>query len=216
MAVITISRQFGSGGREIAARVCELLGYRYFDKELIAQVAAEVGLSENEAVDFSEEHYKGKSLIEQLFRPGPHTVAEIPSWKHDAATGAEILSVQELDQARFVSLIRKVIVAAYNRGNVVIGGRGGQVVLADLPGVLHVRLEAPLAVRVLRVQEQEGLDLEAAQKWVNERDRAVAKYLGGVFDIRGEDSQWYHLIINTSKWPLETTAQIIVEAVGRL
>jgi cytidylate kinase len=47
MAVITISRQFGSGGREVAARVCELLGYDYFDKELIAQVATriDVGVS---------------------------------------------------------------------------------------------------------------------------------------------------------------------------
>lgn len=216
MAVITISRQFGSGGREIATRVCELLGYRYFDKGLIVQVASEVGLTENEAVDFSEEYYKGKSLIERLLRPGPYAVAEIPTWKRDTATGAEILSVQELDEARFVSLIRKVIVAAYDQGNVVILGRGGQAVLANLPGVLHVRLEAPLAARILRIQHREGLGFEAAQKLISERDHAVAKYLGEIFNIQASDSQWYHLIINTAKWPLETTAQLIVSTVGQL
>jgi cytidylate kinase len=55
MAVITISRQYGSPGNEIAVRVCEILGYHYFDKRLMAQVASEVGLSEQEIVDFSEE-----------------------------------------------------------------------------------------------------------------------------------------------------------------
>ena len=64
MAVITISRQAGSSGNEeIATRVAELLGYRYFDKRLMAKVAAEVGLSENEVVDFSEENYKVVSFL---------------------------------------------------------------------------------------------------------------------------------------------------------
>lgn len=216
MAVITISRQFGSGGREVATRVCELLEYRYFDKGLMVQVAAEVGLSENEAVDFSEEHYKGKRLIERLLRPGPYAVAEIPTWKRDTATGAETLSVQELDEARFVNLIRGVILAAYDRGNVVILGRGGQAVLANLPGVLHVRLEAPLSGRILRIQQRERLDFEAARKLISERDRAVVKYLGEIFEIRGDDPQWYHLTLNTSKWSLEAAAQLIVSAVGQL
>ena len=51
MAVITISRQYGSGGDEIASRVCELLGYRYFDKRMMAQVASEAGLSSKEVID---------------------------------------------------------------------------------------------------------------------------------------------------------------------
>jgi cytidylate kinase len=52
MAIITISRQVGSGGKEIANQVANLLGYRLFDKQLMSKVAAEMGLSESEVIDF--------------------------------------------------------------------------------------------------------------------------------------------------------------------
>ena len=58
MAVVTISRQFGSGGDEIADRVCKLLGYHYFDKALMRRIATEASLSPTEIVDFSEDNYK--------------------------------------------------------------------------------------------------------------------------------------------------------------
>lgn len=215
MSVITISRQFGSGGTEVAARVCELLSYRYFDKEMIAQMAAEVGLQENEVIDFSEEHYKGKSLMEQLFRPGPYMVAEIPAWVKDP-TGEETASIKRLDHAEFGKLIREVILGAYNRGKVVIVGRGGQAILADKPDVLHVRLEAPLETRMDRVQQQLRCSGAEAQVMIAERDRAAAKYLGEMFKVQPGDPQWYHLILNLSKWSREAAAQIIVGAVERL
>ncbi|MFN8455482.1 MAG: cytidylate kinase-like family protein [Anaerolineae bacterium] len=215
MAVITISRQFGSGGKQITRRVCELLGYRYFDKELIAQVATEVGLSEHEAIDFSEEHYKGKRLMDRLLYPAPYTVAHVPTWRQDES-GAESFSVTHLDEAKFVNLVRGIILAAYDRGNVVILGRGGQAVLANMLDVLHVRIEAPWDVRVGRVQEREHLAFETARQMVAERDRIVAKYLNDLFKVQPDDPQWYHLILNTGKWSLEAAAQLIVTAVNQL
>jgi cytidylate kinase len=215
MAVITISRQFGSGGRQIARRVCELLGYRYFDKELIAQVATEVGLSEHEAIDFSEEHYKGKRLLDRLLYPGPYTVAHVPTWKQDE-TGTESFRVTHLDEAKFVNLVRGIILAAYDRGNVVILGRGGQAILANMPGALHVRIEAPWDVRVGRVEEREHLVFEAARQVVAERDRIVTKYLNDLFKVQAGDPQLYHLILNTGKWSPEAAAQVIVAAVNQL
>jgi hypothetical protein len=62
MAVITISRQYSSRGDEIAARVCVMLGYRYFDKRLMAQIASETGFSESEMIDFSEDDYKVRTF----------------------------------------------------------------------------------------------------------------------------------------------------------
>ena len=72
MAVVTISRQYGSGGTEIAARVCEMLGYRYLDKVLITQVAAEAGLSGRKLVEFSEQRSEVRDFLDRLLRPGPH------------------------------------------------------------------------------------------------------------------------------------------------
>ena len=66
MAVITISREVGSGGDQIARRLCELLGYRYFDKTLMAQVAKEQGVSDTEVVDFSEDKYRLRGFIDAL------------------------------------------------------------------------------------------------------------------------------------------------------
>ena len=58
MAVTTISRQYGSGGDEITPRVCELLGYRFFDKRMMAWQASQAGLTEDEIVDFWVDSYK--------------------------------------------------------------------------------------------------------------------------------------------------------------
>ena len=71
MAVITISRQYGSGGDEIAAQVCERLGYHFFDKNLMAQVANDVGLSVQEVVDFPEDDHKVRGFLDRLFTGGP-------------------------------------------------------------------------------------------------------------------------------------------------
>jgi cytidylate kinase len=219
MAVITISRQYGSGGDEIASRVCEMLSYRYFDKRLMAQVASEMGLSADEIVDFSEENYKARGFLERLFsRRGARVVAEAGTWTQDT-TGARTVQVEQLDEEWCVRMVKSAIQAAYRQGDVVIAGRGGQVILQDKPGVLHVRIEAPLDARVNRVRYREpgGLtpDLEqrAAQEKVNERDRAAAAYLRRFYDVNWADSRLYHLVIDTQKWGIERAACLMTSAV---
>jgi cytidylate kinase len=215
MAVVTISRQFGSGGTEVARRVCELLEYRYLDKLLMGQVAAEVGLSGKELVDFSEEHFKVRNFLERLFLPGPHTVARY-SVRAQGAAGAETVNVVQLDDARSASLVRGAIHTAYQQGNVVIVGRGGQAALQDMSGVLHVRIEAPIGARILRIQAREGIVAEEARELALRQDGMSAQFLKTLFAIRWDDSSLYHLIINTGKWDIETAAQIIANAVERL
>jgi cytidylate kinase len=213
MAVITVSRQAGSGGDEIAKRVCDLLGYHYFDKQLMTQVAADVGLSRQEMVDFSEEHYKVKSFLDLLLSSS--YVAQVRTWTQDAA-GKETLSLQELNEAQCIDLIRSTVRAAYLRSNIVIVGRGGQAILKKGPNVLHVRLEAPLKTRVHRIQAREGMGYQAAKSWVAERDEAAAQYLSRFFKIRWDDPLLYHLLINTGQWELEAAAQVIVHAASQL
>jgi cytidylate kinase len=213
MAVITISRQSGSGGDEIARRVCDLLSYHYFDKQLMTQVAADVGLSRQEMVDFSEEHYKVKSFLDLLLSSS--YVAQVRTWTQDT-TGKEALSLQELNEAQCIDLIRSTVRAAYLRGNIVIVGRGGQAILKKRPNVLHVRLEASLGTRVHRIQAREGMSYQAAKSWVVERDEAAAQYLLRFFKIRWDDPLLYHLIVNTGQWGLEAAARVIAHAVSQL
>jgi cytidylate kinase len=222
MAVITISRQYGCGGDLVAAQVCDALGYRLFDKRLMAQVASEVGLSEREIVDFSEANYRVRGFLERLFgRRGTRIVAESGAWTQDAS-GARTVQVEQLDEEWCVRMVRTTIQAAYERDNVVIVGRGGQAVLQDKPGVLHVRLHAPLGARIIRVRYEEttGLAAEfqqrAAQELVTERDKATAEYLQRFHGIDWADPELYHMVLDTKKWGIEPAVQVIVQAVSYL
>jgi cytidylate kinase len=215
MSIITLSRQFGSGGSEVAHRVCELLGYQYLDKLLMTQVAAEAGLSGQELAEYSEEHSKISTFLSRLFMPGPHDFVRV-SVRARGSSGTETLTVKHLDEARSANLVRQAIMAAYEHGDVVIVGRGGQATLQKMEGVLHVRIEAPMQNRILRIQKQEGLTSEEARRLITQEDEASAQYLKRLFGIRWDDSTLYHLVINTGKWDLEKAAQLIVDAVGYL
>jgi cytidylate kinase len=215
MAVVTISRQYGSGGTEIAARVCEMLGYRYLDKVLITHVADEAGLSGGELVEFSEGRSEVRDFLDRLLRPGPHGVVRVRTRSRDAA-GSETISVKQLDEARCAKLVRSAIHAAYKQGDVVIVGRGGQDTLKNMPEVLHVRVVAPMAERVLRIQRQEQVDTETARRLAIEHDQATARYLNQLFRVRGDNPELYHVVINTGKLSLEGAAQVIVKAVEQL
>jgi cytidylate kinase len=222
MAVITISRQYGSGGDEIAVRICQELGCRAFDKRMMAQVASEMGLSEREIVDFSEANYKVRGFLERLFgRRSARVVAEAGAWTQDTS-GARAVQVEQLDEEWCVRMVRTTIQAAYERDNVVIVGRGGQAILQDKPGVLHVRLQAPLDARILRVRYQETVGLapefqqRAAHDLVADRDRAGAEYLQRFYDVDWADPSLYHMVLDTKKWGIEPCVQLIVQAVSYL
>jgi cytidylate kinase len=111
-------------------------------------------------------------------------------------------------------MIKGTIRGAYNHGNVVIVGRGGQAVLQEMPDVLHVRIEAPPDVRAQRIQEQENVSAKAAQDTVSERDRGAEAYLKRFYDVDWSDSSLYHLVINTGKWDTEAAAHLVVNAVS--
>ena len=112
-----------------------------------------------------------------------------------------------------IKLIQKAINTIYQEGEVVIVGRGGQAILKNKPGVLHVRIEAPLKKRVKYVQKKEQLSHIVAQELVTERDRAAAAYLKRFYNIDWTDSLFYHLVINTAHWKIGTAANLIADAV---
>ena len=214
MAVITISRQYGSGGDEIAARVCETLDYRFFDKDLMAQVASEIGLSESEIVDFTEDNYNVQSFLARLLGGrGSRIIAQ---------AGSEATETTQLDEEQAIHMVRGTIEAAHKQGDVVIVGRGGQAILQDKPDVLHVRIEAPRDTRITRVRYHDfsGLATDFQQRYAEERvagrDRAAAAYLKRIYDLDWADAGLYHLIVDTRKWGTEAAACLIASAVSCL
>lgn len=213
MAVITISRQYGSGGTEIALRVCDLLDYRFVDKEIIARAVDEVGLTSGEVVAFTEHHSKMRMFVDRLLYPGPNVVAEVAV--RGLGDGQETLAVEELDKAEALKLVRSAIHAGYKNGNAVILGRGGQAILGELPGVLHVRIVAPMRDRVLRIQERAHIDMERAHQLALRRDRKRYEYLRDLFGVDINEPTLYHLVVNTGKLEIEDAAQVIVHATSQ-
>jgi len=220
MAVITISRQTGSGGDEIAALVCKQLGYRYFDKAMLAKAASEDTQSDVDFLKFSEEDFvRGSALMNRLLaltganRETP--VAQMRIWAEDSR-GQRSVQVVQLDESRAIQLVQNAIRYVADQGNVVIMGRGAQVILKDHRGALHVRIEAPWEDRVQRVKQRYDLRGEGArteaQNLIARRDEASADYLRRFYDVNVKDSQLYHLVINTGKLSVEAAAGLIAAA----
>lgn len=224
MAVITISRQFGSGGDEIADRLCELLSYHHFDKQLLKQAALESGLSDNEIIDYNEDNYRVKNFIERLTgRPIP--VAKVSVWREDPR-GVRSAEDIVLNDDVAMDLVKKAVKASYQTGEMVIIGRGGNLILNDQPDVVFVRIEAPMEQRIQRVKSSMKDEDKAnradvtlrreAQNQIVTRDYASADYIKQYYGVNWEDPLLYHLVINTGKLSLEQAAQTIVDLVRRL
>jgi len=159
VAVITISRQGGSLGDEVANRVYERLGYQRFDKKTMVEVGQELGLAADVVEAIANYQPAPKNLLEKWFGSTQRITGGDPSsWTFSARADA----LQELSVVGLVVGLMEIISAGYKRGNMVIVGRGGIAALQGKPDVLHVRIQAPLDVRVNRIQRQENLSDEDA------------------------------------------------------
>jgi peroxiredoxin/cytidylate kinase len=206
--VITISRQTGSGGDEIALNVSKILGYAYFDKSLMVSEAKSLGVAEEDIADFSEDSYKVKGFADKiLLRKKPVTIS--------LALKDNALIRKTLNEEECLLAIQTVINSLASRGKTVIVGRGGQAILKHKTGVLHVRIVAPTAVRVERIMKSEGLSQEDALRLIEDCDKAAAEYLRRFYNIDWEDPSIYDMVVNTGKMDLSTAARMIASAASQ-
>jgi cytidylate kinase len=215
MAIITISREFASNGNDIAEKICETTGYYLFDKRIIADSAVEVGLSDEEIVDFSEQNYKVKGFFNRLFGR-----SHLQIWK-EMEDGKRTSEEVPLSEENALLLVRRAIENAHKMGDTVIVGRGGQVILQDEPDVLHVRIQTPIEERIQRVRSHPKIasrsfigPLEArraALDLIEESDDASADYLKRFYGVDWSDPMLYHIVINTGKLKVEQAVKLIIE-----
>ena len=136
-------------------------------------------------------------------------------WTEDGA-GVRIEAMTGLDEDQTIHLIQSMVQGAYQLGNVVIVGRGGQVILRERPNVLHVRIETPDEARIRGLQAQRELSPSAAAAEIARRDRAAANYLRRFYDVTWTDLALYDILINTRKLDIEAASHLIVSAARRL
>jgi cytidylate kinase len=212
VTVITISRQYGSSGDEVAARVCKQLGYQYFDKRMIRQAVYGQHITADQLIDYHEDTYQMRSFFDRLrgYRPYP--------FPGGLSRGAPLFegadeAAEQIGESMLVWLTAAAIRMAYEADDFVIIGRGGQAILQDMPGVLHVRIVAPLQQRARWVAEREKLSLYEARQVVSRHDEAAADYVKRYHGIDWAASRLYHLVLNAGWWPVEAAADLIEQAV---
>ncbi len=113
----------------------------------------------------------------------------------------------------FAHYIRAAVYELAARRNVVIVGRGGQAILRDTPGTLHVRIIAPYNTRLNRLMEQRSHNENEAQRIIRQKDRDSTGYLSTYFDADSSDSSLYDLVINSRTLPMQKCVEIISCAV---
>jgi cytidylate kinase len=208
MAVISISRLVGSGAHEISQLLSKQLGYQLFDQELMAKLGVEAGLiSKGQVVDLTAERHHTHSPLERMSHLAPMRDILALGAYEASGVGAEDRSAE---------LVSKIMLYAYEQGNVVVDGRGSQGVLRDKPGVLHVRLVAPLEQRIEYLKKRDNIGTDEARKKVKEADAAQVEYIRHYFMADINDPTLYHLIINTGKVTQAVAVDLITKALAGL
>ncbi len=224
MAVITISREYGSGGDQVAARLCEVLGYRSFGKAQIALAAEETNISKLNVVDYTEDNHQVQNFLDRLMGRTASSVQTI-AWSENPSIASQPKRADVREDA-VISLLKRAVKAALNADNFVIVGRGGQVLLKDIPGVLHVRIIAPVDTRARFVAQQMKLEqnnsqtdeelLRKANDAIANRDNASADFIRRYFHADWGDPKLYHMALNLGMVSQEQATQIIIAAVREI
>jgi CMP/dCMP kinase len=223
MAVITLSREFASGGDEVASRLCEVLGYHSFGKQQIIQAATDTTLSKNNIIDYSEDNHEIQA-VKGLFGHTASSVQKI-AWSENPSI-AKSPEQADVHEAAVLGLTKRAILAAGRAGNMVIIGRGGQILLKNTPGVLHVRIEAPVEMRVAWVKQQLSKEQGASQTEekisqtasdiIATREMASADYIKRYFNADWRDPRLYDMVLNMGKFNIEQAVKIILSALDSL
>jgi cytidylate kinase len=178
MPIITLSRQTGSLGTEIAALIAIQLDYRLIDRQLINQAAQQAGTPE-----------AALAAIDELGLLGLR-----PSAKERCA---------------YQQAVQRIMLELAEEGDIVFLGRGGQVILKGRKDTIHVRIIAPLELRISRIANAQKIDQECAKAQIDASDRYHVNYLRRCYGVRWDDPLLYDLIINTQNISPPVAAYVI-------
>jgi cytidylate kinase len=184
MAILSISREFRSGGEEIGQIVAGEMNYEYVDKDRILKDIAATGQKWGRV---------GRELDEAC-----PTTWERYDWEYRG----------------FISLIEAQIYEYALMDRTVILGRGSNFLLQDIPHVLKVRLIAPREKRIERVMSKDHLDRKTAELVTEKTDRARACYVHANYGKEWEKIEYYDMVFNTGVQSYEQVARILIETLA--
>jgi cytidylate kinase len=190
--IITVSREFGSGGREFAKKLADALGYKFYDKEIITKIAEEANLNENYV-----KNILNSDMVTQYSYSYAHTFAYL----NQINTNIEIINLQD-----------KILTEIANEGNAVIVGRAADVVLDEF-NPFKIFIYASDEYKLERTKQFESDDPDASDKEILKKMRKIDKNRASNYDLISSTS-WgdkgnYDLCINTSKINMDEIIPLI-------
>ena len=194
--IITISREFGSGGRELGKRLADVLGYDYYDKEIISAIASKKGLDEN--------------YIEHAFEN--RAWQSVPLTFHRTFSG---FSPMQTAQTNFLIEQKRVIEGIAKAGkNCIIVGRNADVILADEnPFNIFVcaNMEAKIQRCMERAPEDENLSRKEMERNIQRIDKERMRTREIITGSKWGHCSTYHLTINTSEWQMKELTPAVAD-----
>ena len=199
--VLTVNREFGSGGGRIAQTIAEWLGCKLLDRDIIDAIAYAAHV-DPKVVRPCDEHVD--SWLRRINQQAMRSAA--------LAAGLELRENSIFDTEEMVKISRKIIEEAYSEGNCVIVGRGSQCILQHKPDVYHVFVYAPYLDRLVRLRGRLDKGVHAEQR-IRIVDEERAKYLQQYFGKAWNNPHLYDLMIS-SRTDEEWTARAILYAMN--
>lgn len=184
--IITISREFGSGGRTIGRKVAETLGIPCYDSELIQTIARESGFAEGyiqEAGEYAPSGFMGSVLSNRTF----HSTNEDYIWE----------------------LQYRIITELAEKGPCVIVGRCADYILRDKADCLTVFVHASMAFRAERIVKEYGEREESPQQRLRDKDKRRAAYHRFYTDMKWGHAQNYHISLDSGELGIDRCADIL-------
>ena len=226
MPVITINGNIGCGAVTIGQMVADQMHLDFVDRLVLTQASRLLGTPVGALIDKEQrvDRFRdrlGRMIQTMLERSAVSGVSGEPYFGRGIETlppetymelaGETTATAQKVDDKAFLDATTTVVKDLQRKGDVVIIGRGANVILADTPGVTHVGLLAPLDVRVEYMISREHFDPDEAQGYVEELDRARVAFIRKFFKkVNPDDPSLYDMMLNMGRMESKTAAEVIV------
>ncbi len=196
--IITVGRQYGSGGREVAKKLAEVMNFAFYDKELLAEASKESGICQEVMENYDEKQEK-RSFFSMMGLQGR---------MDPAGMYLEMPLNHRIFLAQF-DAIRKIA----DKGPCVIVGRCADYVLRDHETVLNVFIKASMPERIKRITKLYGLDPMKAEEAIRKADKQRATYYNYYATGTWGDVANYHLCLDTGVLGIDGTVELIRRAI---
>ena len=191
--VIAVSRQYGSGGHEIGRKLADKLGVKFYDKELLAKIAKDSGMSKN-LIEYYDEMPTKSLLFSLAMDAYPMSFTEVPI-------------NQKVFQAQ-VETIRKIA----EEESCVIIGRCADSILSDNPRLISVFIHASMDAKIARVKERDGLSEDKARERIIKTDKKRASFYNYYsLDKRWGDVASHDITLDSSKLGIDKSVELLYE-----